>query len=149
MTDPRFERLAALIAAHGADVARWPAAERVHAGDLAAHATLEPARRDAVALDAALAQLDPVPLPPADLRRRILLAAAREPHRDARGIAGLLADLWRELGGTRIAAPALALALATGLGLGWEAVPATDAADDGEDLVLLAQFDDSYTEFLP
>jgi hypothetical protein len=147
MTDPSADRTAHLIAAYGADPERWPADARALAARVRAEAS--PALRDARALDAELALLQPVPAPASGLRRQILLAAAREPRSGTRGILELLAGLWRELGGARIAAPALALAIAAGIGLGWDTGPMGDADEDGEDLLLLAQFDENYSEFLP
>jgi hypothetical protein len=140
-------RLDALIAAYGADPERWPEAER-EAGRVA----LATARTDdlhgAVQLDA---QLDALALPPVspDLRRRVLLAVAREPRRAGVFSRLWLRELWEELGGARIAAPALAMALGAGLGLGWLTPPSAADEADPEDLIALVQFDDSYAELAP
>lgn len=140
-------RIAALVAAYGADPSRWPAAERdAHAS---AGANAEEALREAAALDAMLASLRDTPPPAADLRRRVLLAVAAQPRPAARGFLAGLRELWRELGGARIAAPAFAMAMAVGLGLGWATMPAVADAGEPEDLLAIAQFEDTYEEFTP
>jgi hypothetical protein len=103
---------------------------------------------DEKSLDAELDVLRAVPAPAAQLRRNVLLAVAREPRalswRDA------LAALWRELGGTRLAGPALAMALVAGLGMGWALDDASAEDDAGsDDLIALAQLDDAYAELEP
>jgi hypothetical protein len=102
---------------------------------------------DDPSLDAELARLQAAPAPAAHVRRNLLAAIAREPRalswRDA------LAALWRELGGARLAAPAFAMALALGLGAGW-ALDEPEAPDDGsDDLIALAQLDDTYSGLEP
>jgi hypothetical protein len=140
-------RITALIAAYGADPSRWPPAERdAHAAAAARAAT---ALRDAAALDAMLATLEETPAVSTDLRRRVLLAVAAQPRPAARGIGAALRELWRELGGARIAGPALALAMVVGLGLGWATTPAVAEAGETEDLLAIAQFEDTYEEFNP
>lgn len=103
---------------------------------------------DDPSLDAELDALRVAPPPSAQLRRNVLAAIAREPRRQS--LRDTFAALWRELGGTRWAAPAFALALALGLGAGW-ALDASDPIDvDGDDdLIALAQLDDTYAEFEP
>ena len=102
---------------------------------------------DDPSLDAELDALRAVPPPSAQLRRNVLSAVAREPRalswRDA------LAALWRELGGTRLAAPAFAMALVAGLGLGWAIEAPADDDDGSDDLIALAQLDDAYSELEP
>lgn len=146
MNDPRTDRIAALIAAYGANRARWPEAGRT---------ALEPREEDLAAadwreareLDAWLDALD-APPPRVGLRREILLAVSREP-RGARGWFAAWRELWHELGGTRIAAPALVLALGVGLGLDWATTPAFVADAAPEDLLTLVQFDDTLTDLDP
>jgi hypothetical protein len=41
------------------------------------------------------------------------------------------------------------MALAAGIGLGWMLDPAVVDDSEGEDLLALAQFEDSYTDLLP
>jgi ferric-dicitrate binding protein FerR (iron transport regulator) len=138
------DRIAKLIAAYGADRARWPAADRAEIESIdSAH---DEARRAALELDALLDSLE-APPPRAGLRRDILLAVAREPRSGSRGLLAAWRALWRELGGARIAAPALVLALGVGLGLDWATTPAVSA--DGEDLLALVQFEESYPELDP
>ena len=49
-----------------------------------------------------------------------------------------------------MAGPAMAMALAVGVGIGWMLEPTMIVTDDaGEDLMALAQFEDSYTELIP
>jgi hypothetical protein len=140
-------RIAALIASYGADPSRWPAAEReAHA---AASMGAAEALREAAALDALLATLDDTPPASTDLRRRVLLAVAAQPRHSPSGIVAALRELWRELGGARIAGPALAMAMVVGLGLGWVTTPAVAEAGEPEDLLALAQFEDTYEEFNP
>lgn len=102
---------------------------------------------DDESLDAELDALRAAPAPSAQLRRNILLAVTREPR--ALSWREALAALWRELGGTRLAGPALAMALVAGLGMGW-ALEDTGVDDDGsDDLIALAQLDDAYAELEP
>ena len=104
---------------------------------------------DDKSLDAELDALRAVPPPAAHLRRNVLMAVAREPRRLSWRAA--IAALWRELGGSRIAGPALAMALAMGVGMSW--LLEDDAADDngaGDDLIALAQLDGAaYAELEP
>ena len=74
-----LRRLEALLDAHGADPARWPAAERAAAQELlaadpAAQKRLHEARR----LDRALDRLPPAPAPAADLAARIRAVALQQ-----------------------------------------------------------------------
>lgn len=117
---------------------------------------------DDESLDAELELLRNAPAPRAALRQHVLAAVARERSvtgpgahtlpraRGKAGMGAILAALWRELGGTRLAAPAFALALACGIGMSWlaeDSLAADEAA--GEDLVALAQFDDAYEGLEP
>src|SRR5688500_17928041 len=103
---------------------------------------------DDPSLDAELDALRAVPPPREHLRRNVLAAIAREPRRLSWRDA--LALLWRELGGLRLAGPAFAFALALGLGAGWALeAPVAEEADDGDDLIALAQLDDTYAGLEP
>lgn len=115
---------------------------------------------DDKSLDAQLDVLQATPAPRAQLRHNVMAAIAREPRRTARSaepgtphggsLLDTLAALWRELGGARLAGPAFAMALAAGIGLSWFADNATTGEDDaGDDLVALAQLDDSYAGLEP
>ncbi|MBB5209615.1 hypothetical protein [Chiayiivirga flava] len=144
-------RLADLLDRHGADSARWPPPARAFADTLRDDAAAQAMLRDAAALDA---WLDAVPPPAPALRNAILVAAASQPHgASAGGRPGFVATLralWFDLGGARLAAPALAMALAAGVGLGLALEPSTfEVDDDADDLLALAQIDDRYTEFAP
>lgn len=151
-------RYADLLAAHGADIARWPADARAQLPLLRA-ATPDAARleHEAAALDALLDATTPPPPPAASLRSSILDAAMRTPQLPVAFVAGgtspwqALIALWRDLGGTRLAAPAFAMALACGIGLGWMLQPgeAMAATQDSDDLLALVQFEDHYTELSP
>lgn len=144
MNDFRSDRIDELIAVYGADRRRWPAAERA----LEANGGANAAAREAGELDALLDALD-APAPRVELRREILLAVAREPRRGARGLIAAWRELWRELGGARVAAPALVLALGVGVGLDWATTPPIAAEADSEDLLTLVQFEETYTELDP
>lgn len=139
-------RLADLLDRHGADPARWPQAARAFADSLRGDAVAQAMLRDAATIDA---WLDAVPPPPAALRGTILAAvAARAAPRP--GLAATLRALWFDLGGARLAAPALAMALAAGVGLGLALEPpALDTVDEADELLALAQIDDRYAEFAP
>jgi hypothetical protein len=150
MNEPRPDRLNELLAAYGADPARWPAPDRARfAPRLDASPELAAALHEAQSLDALFEPLAPAPDAPSGLRRTILLTVAQEP-RAPRGLAQTLRELWRELGGIRVAAPALAAACAFGIGLAWMTAPLPDAPDDAsEDVLALAQFEQSYEESAP
>lgn len=151
-------RYADLLAAHGADTARWPADARAQLATLrAATSNADALEREASQLDALLDHAAPPPPPTAALRLAILDAAKRTPQtpiattvRTASPWQALIA-LWRDLGGTRLAAPAFAMALACGIGLGWMLQPgeAMAATQDSDDLLALVQFEDNYTELSP
>ena len=151
------ERFAHLLAIHGADPARWPPQEQAW---MRAFATASDAAATQVHEAAALdAWLDAAPVPPApamQLHSAILLAAAREPHAPRVARMSLRASLiafWHEIGGGRLAAPALAMAMAVGVGLGWMLQPpemlSTASVQGSDDLLALAMFDDQYTELTP
>ena len=105
-------------------------------------------RRQVERLDALL---DSAALPPpsAALRRAVIDSFVNRPL----GLAESLRLLWRELGGLRIAAPALAASLAMGVAMGsW--LPATDTVDtevaagsSDADLLSLVQYDLDNTEW--
>ncbi|MBB5014680.1 hypothetical protein [Rehaibacterium terrae] len=145
MTTPLSpQRFADLLAAHGADPRRWPQAERAAA--LALLAASPEARRqqhEAARLDALLDAWQP-PAPSPDLRLRLLHAMPLPQRAES-----LLHRLWRELGGWRLAAPALAGALALGIAIG-VLLPAMEAGDDLlAEWLSLAQLDDPYEEYTP
>jgi len=78
LTPADRERLAAVVAAWGADPARWPEDDRVHLGHQLA-ALPEAARRDAAALDALIASAAS-PQPPPGAVERLLARAAATPQ---------------------------------------------------------------------
>ena len=99
-------------------------------------------------LDALLA-LDTVPPPQADLRRRILRDF------DAQAAGGFWTALWRELGGLRVAGPALAASLVLGVAMSTTVVPQADpatdalAAEEAPDYLELALLDTAYEDYAP
>ena len=106
-------------------------------------------RNDAERLDAWLASSRP-PEPPPSLRAAILATAhagASAPRANWRDV---LRHLWYEIGGLRVAAPALAFALAAGIGLGHVLLQA-DVLNDNptEDLLALALIRDDYRSLAP
>jgi len=169
---PSRTRLQALIAAYGADPARWPAGE---GATLTAALQADPALRaewaDAQALDAALASL-PAPALPESLAARILQqapaaaqAASALSSTPAPAAAKPLPsatnrprprfgwrDLWIELGGLRLAGPAFACALSLGFGLSW-LIPTrsldASAESDLHTYLALAWLDEGFDEELP
>jgi hypothetical protein len=150
-TDRSDARFLELLDAHGGDPARWPPTERDWMQQRAQRDDLRAALHAALALDADLAQLTAT-APDPSLRRAILVAVGEGVQRTAAPGGWLLAlrSLWHELGGVRMAGPAMAMALAVGVGLGWMLEPAIVQSDDSsEDLMALAQFEDSYTELIP
>ena len=109
MKELSLERLETLLDCHGGDLRRWPpseraAAERLLAGSAAARAL----KAQAEALDAAL---DDYAVAPPDPQLRARLVSAQAPRADR---AGWLRELWRDLGGWRLAGPAFAASLALG-----------------------------------
>jgi len=123
---------------HGSDLACWPDAERA-----AAEALLRdsPAGRVALAQAAALEErlaAFPAPDPSPALRRNLLADFAAQ---RARG--SWLDALWRQIGGIRVALPAMATALALGVAVGsWLPAPASDIGDSGnEDALALLQYE--------
>ena len=98
--------------------------------------------RDAQALDALLA-LDRVPAPSPDLRRTILLGF------DARMAGGFWRTLWREVGGLRVAGPALAASLALGIAVSttFSTDPAVTDEAVAPDYTELALFEAPYEEY--
>lgn len=143
MKELSLERLETLLDCHGGDLRRWPpseraAAERLLAGSAAARAL----KAQAEALDAAL---DDYAVAPPDPQLRARLVSAQAPRADR---AGWLRDLWRDLGGWRLAGPAFAASLALGA-----IVPAlldqggSDLPD--EDLIAAMQLIDELPELGP
>lgn len=140
-----LDRFAALVDAHGADLRRWPPAERDAAQALLRISPEARALRDAAGrLDAMLDRWR-VPAHSTDLRLRVLRDAPRAGERRP----SMPRRLWHELGGWRLAAPALAAALTLGIGIGstWPALEPDDAFET--ELFSLAQLDDPYTEYAP
>ena len=146
MNESRPDRIAELIAAYGADRRRWPSEERDKVAGV--DSVGDEAWDDARALDTLLETLD-APAPRSELRRDVLLAVAREPRTPRRGVFAAWRELWLELGGARIAAPALVLALGVGVGLDWAMTPPLGVEADAEDLLTLVQFEETYTELDP
>lgn len=143
MKELSLERLETLLDCHGGDLRRWPpseraAAERLLAGSAAARAL----KAQAEALDAAL---DDYAVAPPDPQLRARLVSAQAPRADR---AGWLRELWRDLGGWRLAGPAFAASLALGA-----IVPAlldqggSDLPD--EDLIAAMQLIDELPELGP
>ncbi|WP_460811744.1 hypothetical protein [Luteimonas pelagia] len=146
MTTPMtLDRFRALADAWGGDLSRWPvsdqaAAEVILATTPAARAVLDDAR----SLDALLGH-DVVASLSTGLRRAIVLAA------DARLEAGFWKTLWRELGGARIAGPALAASVVLGVAASAMLSPALDATTTAEppDYAELALLDGAYEDYAP
>ena len=139
-----LERLEALLDCHGSDLRRWPSAERAAAGRLLAESA---AARALLAQAAELAAtLDTWTVSPPDEQLRARLQAGYPAPRRAR--AAWLRELWRDLGGWRLAGPAFAASLALGAIL-----PAlldqggTDLPD--EDLIAAMQLIDELPELGP
>ena len=104
-------RFSELLDAYGADLQRWPAAERGPAQAwLSASPESRSLRLQAALLDEALDQYTLAP-PAAALRKSLLGAAVLQRQRSWRES---LAELWRDLGGWHLAAPAFAASLALG-----------------------------------
>ncbi len=108
------------------------------------HETIEEAR----ALDAWLAA-DVVAPPSAGLRRSILLDF------EARSTVGFWRAVWRELGGLRIAGPALTASLAVGIAVAAMLEPATSppdtdvATEEAPGYAEFALLDGAYEEYVP
>lgn len=100
------------------------------------------------ALDALLAA-DVVAPPSAGLRRTILLDF------EARSAGGFWRAVWRELGGLRIAGPALSASLALGIAVAAMLEPATSppgadvATEDAPGYAEFALLDGAYEEYVP
>lgn len=107
------------------------------------HPTPDPSESpaDARALDALLA-LDRVPPPSPALRRAILLDF------DARAAGGFWRGLWREIGGLRIAAPALTASLVLGIA-GASLYEPVSSVPDAPGYAELALFDAPYEDYAP
>lgn len=104
-------RFSELLDAYGADLERWPAPERGPAQAwLSASPESRSLRLQAALLDDALDQYTLAP--PAAALRQYLLGAAVVPRQ--RSWRESLAELWRDLGGWHLAAPAFAASLALG-----------------------------------
>jgi hypothetical protein len=147
MTAPMtLDRFRALADAWGGDLSRWPASEQAAARSLmesapAARAELDDAR----SFDALLSR-DVVSPPSTGLRRAIVLAA------DARLEGGFWKTLWRELGGARIAGPALAASVVLGIAASAILSPALETAtstDESPDYAELALLDGAYEDYAP
>ncbi len=111
-TDPRILRLEELLDTHGADLERWPDAERAWARGAAeesaeAAALITRAKR----LDAWLDQA-PAPTPSPALRRAVAEIPVRHPHASGSAGAWFFAKLWKA-----IVAGALASALGVAVGV--------------------------------
>lgn len=149
MTTDRMslERFEAIVAAYGARPDRWPTAERQAAEILLAGSATARALLDgAAALDGLL---DTVPAPaPSPAVRAAILAAA--PRAATPSLVGRLAEAWRtfsgELGGFRVAGPALAASLLLGIVVGGVMSESAGRAAD-PDLLQLALLDDTFVEY--
>lgn len=146
MTTPMtLDRFRDLADAWGGDLSRWPASEQAAARVLmetspAARAEFDEAR----SFDVLLSR-DVVAPPSSGLRREIVLAA------DARLEGGFWKTLWRELGGARIAGPALAASVVLGVAASAMLSPALDATTTAEppDYAELALLDGAYEDYAP
>lgn len=106
--------------------------------------TTDESADQARALDALLAA-DVVAPPSEGLRRAILLDF------EARTAGGFWRALWREIGGLRIAAPALSASLAVGIAVAAMLEPALPVAAPGDTpgYAELAMLDGGYEGYLP
>lgn len=143
-----IERLEAIVAAYGADPARWPAAEREAAASLLARSEAARALTEhAAALDAALDTVPPLSPTPA-LRAAVLAAAPR--HAPSSFLARLR-EGWRAARDEFGNVPAMGSLLAASLVLGVLAggiLAGTPAAESDPDLMQLAlYYDESDAEF--
>ncbi|MEZ5465339.1 MAG: hypothetical protein R3F22_09010 [Lysobacteraceae bacterium] len=135
MTLARFEEQ---LDRNGSQLANWPEGERRAAeAILLASPLARAAYAQAEALEQRLAACE-APEPSPALRRRLL--ADFDAQRSRRT---WLATLWQQIGGTRIAVPAMTAALALGVAVGsWLPPTAGDDVDGGdEDALLLLQYD--------
>lgn len=130
----------------------WPAAERQAAEALLAGSA---AARTLLAEAAALERLlDAVPaLTPTPALRAAILATAPRAVARSQGRQSLIgrlaeagAELWRELGGWRLAGAALAASLVLGI-LAGGTLPTVQSDETNSDLLQLALLDDSYTGY--
>jgi anti-sigma-K factor RskA len=141
-----LERFRAIVAAYGANPARWPAAERRACESLVAVSVEAQALvGEALRLDAVLDAL-PAARPTPAIRAAILAAAHAAPPPSR------LREAWREifgdLGGWRTAGAALAASLLLGIvsgGLLSEGL----APESSPSLLQLALLDDDFSEFEP
>lgn len=139
-----LQRLSELLDAYGASRERWPAAEREAALSLLASSDAARAlHRQAQMLDA---ELDALAVPPPGAALRAAVIASIPQHR--RGWVRAVGELWRELGGWRLAAPAFAASLALGALLPiWLDETAPDLPE--EDLIAAMQLTDELPEWTP
>ncbi len=142
----RLDRFRAIVAAHGADPARWPAAERVACDSLlASSVAAQELVADAARLDAALESL-PAPQPSLAIRTAILAAA---PRPAAPSLPVRLGNGWREifgeLGGWRMAGAVTAASLALGVVSG-SLLSAALPTESPPGLLQLALLDDGFSE---
>ncbi|MFQ5346233.1 MAG: hypothetical protein ACE5ED_00100 [Rhodothalassiaceae bacterium] len=114
MTENRF---AALVAAYGADPARWPDAERGAAQAFAASAEGRRHLAAAARLDRQLAQLPPPAPASRDLLARLEAIPASRPFAQEGALARLVAGFAAILTPRALAGEIMALALAIGAGL--------------------------------
>jgi hypothetical protein len=138
MSSMNLARLTQLFDAYGASPMRWPDAERVQALQLlASSAEARELQAQAALLDASLDEFQVAPAS-GHLRGRILDSYPPKPV----GWRAWLAELWQELGGWRLVAPAFAASLSLGLILPSLLDPsATDLPD--EDLIAAVQLVDN------
>jgi hypothetical protein len=122
-----LDRLEALLAAYGADPARWPAAERDAARALLARSAAARARRDAAARLDRLLDAVPAAAPSPALAARVLAAAPQAPAAAARRRPG---RRWPYVAAAASAAAAAALLVVAvhDPGPAPRAVPAEDVA---------------------
>jgi hypothetical protein len=141
-----LERLRTLIAAYGANPARWPLAERPAAeAFLARSPEARAALADAEPLDTLL---DAVPaLSPSPVLRAAVLADMPRLTRSGRiGWWDSLRSLLIEFGGLPAVRPLLIASLMLGLFAGGYLGTESDS-DSGSDLLELAVYDGSYPEY--
>ena len=137
-----LERFEALVAAYGADVARWPAEERLAAHDFAKDAPeAQRLLEEAAALDTLLAAV-PTPVASPALMAAVLAHTAQPMDRPAGGIGGFLAALWPKAAAWKPAsvfASAMVLGMLLGVNvLGPLVVPTTSASTVASNDDLLA-----------